>query len=214
MTAEAHGARAARRPVWTVGMRMGQVDGDTNTETGLVRAVASGDADALHALYRLRSRELLAYLVSLCGDEQIAQELLQDVMVKVWRYAGHFRGDASVRTWLYAIARRTARDFLRTPRPAELPDEHLAAEPGSRLDEPEAVVLARADTAAVVEAFRALSAPHREVLVLIAQQGLSVREAARIVGVAEGTVKSRLHHARRALATRLGIEIGSAGHGD
>lgn len=207
MTAPAHGA-AGWWPLRgsTVGVRMGECD----DETGLLRAVAAGDATALHELHRLRSRELLAYLVSLCGDEQVAQELLQDTMLKVWRHAGEFRGDASVRTWLYAIARRTARDFLRTPRPVGVSDDELAAEPGSRMDQPEAVVLARADAAAVAAGFRALSAQHREVLLLVAYQGLSVREAARVIGVAEGTVKSRLYHARRALAAHLGVRIGSA----
>lgn len=186
---------------------------ESDDESGLLRAIAAGDATALHALHRRRSRELLAYLVGLCSDEQLAQELLQDTMVKVWRYAKDFRGEASVRTWLYAIARRTARDFLRTPRPVEMSDAALAAEAGSRVDEPEAVVVARADAEAVIAGFRSLSAPHREVLLLVAYQGLSVRDTARIMGVAEGTVKSRLHHARRILAAHLGIEMGSAGHG-
>jgi RNA polymerase sigma-70 factor (ECF subfamily) len=185
---------------------------EADDEPGLLRAIATGDATALHELHRRRSRELLAYLTSLCGDDQIAQELLQDTMLKAWRHAGDFRGDASVRTWLYAIARRTARDFLRTSRPPEVPDDELAAAPASRVDEPEAVVLARADAAAVIDGFQALPAIHREVLLLVGYQGLSVRETARITGVAEGTVKSRLHHARRALAVQLGVRIGSADH--
>jgi RNA polymerase sigma-70 factor (ECF subfamily) len=117
-----------------------------------------------------------------------------------------------VRTWLYAIARRTARDFLRAGRPVSESDERLVDEAGSRVDEPEAVVLARADAESVIGGFAALSPLHREVLLLVAYRGLSVRETAEVLGIAEGTVKSRLHHARQALTARLGVRSGSVGH--
>ena len=197
----------------TRGMRArpGPAD-EADEERALLRAIASHDEKALRELYRRRSRELLSYLVGLCPDEQIAQELLQDTMLKVWRHAKDFRAESSVRTWLYAIARRTARDFLRAGRPVPVSDERLLGEAGSRLDEPEAVVLARADVESVLEGFGALSPLHREVLLLVAYRGLSVRETARLLEVAEGTVKSRLHHARQALVARLGVELGRSGH--
>ncbi|MFC0435106.1 RNA polymerase sigma factor [Kutzneria buriramensis] len=191
--------------------RSGSAD-NADEERALLRAIASRDEQALHDLYRRRSRELLAYLIGLCPDEQIAQELLQDTMLKVWHHAKDFRAESSVRTWLYAIARRTARDFLRASRPTSVSDERLVDEAGSRVDEPEAVVLARADAESVIAGFAALSALHREVLLLVAYRGLSVRETAQVLGIAEGTVKSRLHHARQALTAQLGVEIGSVGH--
>jgi RNA polymerase sigma-70 factor (ECF subfamily) len=191
--------------------RSGSAD-DADDERALLRAIAAGGEKALHDLYRRRSRELLAYLIGLCPDEQIAQELLQDTMFKVWRHARDFRAESSVRTWLYAIARRTARDFLRAGRPVSESDERLVDEAGSRVDEPEAVVLARADAESVIGGFAALSPLHREVLLLVAYRGLSVRETAEVLGIAEGTVKSRLHHARQALTAQLGVRSGSVGH--
>jgi RNA polymerase sigma-70 factor (ECF subfamily) len=176
---------------------------DDAAERELLRAVAAGDAEALECLYRLRGSELLAYLAGICRDEQVAQELLQDTMLKAWRHAASFRGDASVRTWLFAIARRTARDYLRRPDQLAVPDTALEEHPAPWSDEPEAGALAIAGTQALLVAFGQLSPVHREVLLLVALHGLTVRETARVLEVAEGTVKSRLHHARRALAAVL-----------
>jgi RNA polymerase sigma-70 factor (ECF subfamily) len=179
---------------------------DDAAERELLRAVAAGDGNALGRLYRLRGGELLGYLTGICRDEQVAQELLQDTMLKVWRHAASYRGDAAPRTWLFAIARRTARDYLRRPGSLVVPDTELEEHPAPWPDEPEAGALASAGTEALLAAFGKLAPLHREVLLLVALHGLSVRESARVLDVAEGTVKSRLHHARRALAEVLAAE--------
>jgi RNA polymerase sigma-70 factor (ECF subfamily) len=179
---------------------------DDGAERELLRAIAAGDGDALGSLYRLRGGELLAYLAGVCRDEQVAQELLQDTMLKAWRHAATYRGDASPRTWLYAIARRTARDYLRRPGSLTVPDADLDEHPAPWPDEPEAGALASAGTETILAAFGKLSPLHREVLLLVALHGLTVREAAEVLEVAEGTVKSRLHHGRRALARVLGAD--------
>jgi RNA polymerase sigma-70 factor, ECF subfamily len=176
---------------------------DDAAERELLGAIAAGDGNALGSFYRLRGGELLAYLAGICQDEQVAQELLQDTMLKVWRHAASYRGDASPRTWLFAIARRTARDFLRRPYPLAVPDTELDKHPAPWPDEPEAGALASAGTTELLASFGKLSPLHREVLLLVALHGLSVREVAQVLEVAEGTVKSRLHHARRALAAVL-----------
>jgi RNA polymerase sigma-70 factor (ECF subfamily) len=179
---------------------------DDGAERELLRAIAAGDGNALGSLYRLRGAELLAYLAGICRDEQVAQELLQDTMLKAWRHAASYRGDASPRTWLYVIARRTARDYLRRPGSLAVPDSELAEHPAPWPDEPEAGALASAGTEALLAVFGKLSPLHREVLLLVALHGLSLRETAQVLEVAEGTVKSRLHHARRALARLLAAD--------
>jgi RNA polymerase sigma-70 factor (ECF subfamily) len=179
---------------------------DDAAERELLRAIAAGDGNALECLYRLRGGELLAYLAGICRDEQVAQELLQDTMLKAWQHAASYRGEASPRTWLFAIARRTARDYLRRPGSRAVPAAELDEHPAPWPDEPEAGALASAGTEALLAAFRRLAPPQREVLLLVALHGLSMREAAQVLDVAEGTVKSRLHHARRALAKVLATE--------
>lgn len=178
-------------------------------DAALVQAMADGDEDALAELWSRHAASLLAYLHGLIGDRDLAEELVQDTLFAAWRGAARFRGDSNVRTWLFAIGRRQAMQRLRRAHEAgqaradevklaELP----AAEPG-----PEVVALARAEVSTVGVAIGGLSAVHREVLQLIFTHGLSAREAARVLGVPTGTVKSRLSNARRALAAVLaGIE--------
>lgn len=176
---------------------------DDDGDEALLRGVADGDPDALAALYRRHGAWLLAYLTGLTGDHGLAEELVQDTLVAAWRAAGGFRGEASVRTWLFVIGRRQAAGRRRKlgielAAGGGVLTEQQSTEPG-----PEAVVLARADLERVRAAVPGLSALHREVLHLVFVQGLSLQEAAMVTGVPVGTVKSRLSNARRALADAL-----------
>ncbi|MGH3246768.1 MAG: RNA polymerase sigma factor [Trebonia sp.] len=177
--------------------------------------MADGDEGALAALWAEHAAALLSYLHGLTGDRFLAEELLQDSLLAAWRGASRFRADSSVRTWLFAIGRRQAVQRVgrsRGPSQVFVDDSGLAglptAEPG-----PEAVILARSDVAAVRVAIGELSAVHREVLELVFVHGLGVREAARVLGVPDGTVKSRLSNARRSLAAALSRPSASAGNG-
>jgi RNA polymerase sigma-70 factor (ECF subfamily) len=175
---------------------------DDADDAELVRAVAAGDRAALATLYRRHSQVLLAQLMLEVGEQTLSEELLQDTMLAVWRGAASFRGDAKVRTWLIAIARRQARDRLRRHRLRSVDDtlltESPAAEPG-----PEQHALGRAEAAAVASAIRALSRPHRELIGLVFGAGLTMAEAAQVLEIPLGTVKSRLSAARAALTQAL-----------
>ena len=97
----------------------------------LVERIGRGDATALEALYARHGRALLAYLIGQVGDPHLAEEVLQDVMLAVWRSAAQFRGESAVRTWLLAIARRaiTARQ-RRSPDEPPLDDRAAADDTG------------------------------------------------------------------------------------
>jgi RNA polymerase sigma-70 factor, ECF subfamily len=168
----------------------------------LVRAMAAGDRAALATLYQRHGQVLLAQLVLLTGDRMLSEELLQDTMLAAWRGAATFRGESKVRTWLIAIARRQARDRMRGRRFSVVDDTHLtqspAIEPG-----PEQLVLGRAEARAVADAITNLGPSHREVLGLVFGAGLTMAEAAGVLEVPLGTVKSRLYAARAALANLL-----------
>lgn len=181
----------------------------------MVRAMADGDEGALAQLWAEHAAALLSYLHGLTKDRFLAEELLQDSLLAAWRGAARFRADSSVRTWLFGIGRRQAVQRLGRSRGlsrAVVDDSGLAglpaAEPG-----PEAVILARSDVAAVRVAMGELSAVHREVLELVFAHGLSVVETARVLGVPDGTVKSRLSNARRSLAAAISRPPASTGHG-
>jgi RNA polymerase sigma-70 factor (ECF subfamily) len=168
----------------------------------LLARVARGDRDALARLYDRYQAPLFYYLVRLAGDPAQAEEILQDTLVAVWKSAASFEGRSSVQTWLVGIARRQAHNTLRRrslPRADVAELEVLpAADPA-----PEDVALASATRAELVNAMARLAPAHREVLILAFVNGLSYLEMARVVGVPEGTIKSRLSNAKRALRTLL-----------
>ena len=148
--------------------------------------------------YREHGRIVLAQVLLVVGDRVIAEEILQDTMLAVWRGASSFRGDSSVRSWVIAVARRRTRDRLRARRLRLVDDTLLAEQPGSGPG-PDVMALDRAELAEVRGAIRELAPAHREVLGLAFGSGLSLPEVAQVLDVPLGTVKSRLAAARTAL---------------
>ncbi|HEU4396791.1 MAG TPA: RNA polymerase sigma factor, partial [Actinomycetota bacterium] len=137
-------------------------------------------------------------------DRMVAEEILQDTLLAVWRSAQQYAGRSSVQTWMFGIARRQAHNRLRVRRPQPVPlgSDGLAGwvdpAPG-----PVDWAIANAEGAALADAIGALAPQHREVLALAFAAQLPHREIAEILGVPVGTVKSRLHHARAALARAM-----------
>ena len=154
----------------------------------LVRRVARGDERALSELYDRYSRPVYATGVRLLGDAQLAEELVQDAFVGVWRGAASFDpARASFSTWLYRVARNRATDLhrRRRVRPTSVGEVPLLALPGGH--EPEGDV----DGWDVARALSRVPEEQREVLVLAYFEGLSQREISLRTGVPLGTVKSR-----------------------
>ena len=164
--------------------------------------IASGDRLALAELYDTHHVAILRYLWSLTDDRGLAEEILQDTLVAAWNGAGGFEGRSSVLTWLIGIARRQAHNSLRRRSLPRVDLAELEELPDSR-PEPEDLVLADAERDRLAEAIRSLAPVHREVLNLTFTQELSYAEMATIAGVPEGTIKSRLSNAKRALRARL-----------
>jgi RNA polymerase sigma-70 factor (ECF subfamily) len=168
----------------------------------LLRGIARGDREPFIALYQRHGAVVFAQIELMVGDRGLSEEILQDTMLAVWRGAKKFRGDAKVRTWIIAIARRQARDRLRRRRTGVVEDTVLAGRPAAEPG-PEDVVLERAEATAVAEAIKTLGLTHREVLGLVFGTGLTLAEVASVLGIPVGTVKSRLAAARTALARAL-----------
>ncbi len=174
----------------------------------LLRRIGQADESAMAEFYRQHGRVVFAQILLVTGERTLAEEILQDTMLAVWRGARSFRGESSPRSWVIAIARRQTRDRLRGGRLQVVDDSFLADQP-SPGPGPELRALDRAELAEVTEAIRQLTLLHREVLGLVFGTGLSLPEVASVLEIPVGTVKSRLSAARSA----LGRMLDKKGHG-
>lgn len=168
----------------------------------LLRRIDRGDEDAMAAFYRAHGRIVFAQVLLVSGDRVLAEEVVQDAMLAVWRGARSFRGESSVRAWVIAIARRQTRDRLRRRR-FDVVDDDVLADQAAVSPGPEVTALDRAELAEVQGAICELAPSHREVLGLALGSGLSLAEVAAVLEIPLGTVKSRLSAARVALNRRL-----------
>ncbi|MEM1022158.1 MAG: sigma-70 family RNA polymerase sigma factor [Myxococcota bacterium] len=157
-------------------------------------------AEALSELYRCYGADVRSFLMRTepRAARHEVEDLAQEVFLAVPQAAPKFRGDASVRSWLFGIARRIARSQARRQ---AIRNALWRERPPSVETTPD---LRGHDTSLDLErAMARLSRDHREVLVLVVVEGLAAKEAAQILGVREKTVWTRLHRARTALAAFL-----------
>jgi RNA polymerase sigma-70 factor, ECF subfamily len=164
----------------------------------LIRRIAGGDQLAMQTLFARHRVALYRWLLRLVRDEALAEDLLSDVFLDVWRQAAKFEARSSVSTRLLAIARYKALSARRRRIDAELDEEVpvIIADPANN---PE-LVQKKNQAELVRHSLARLSPEHGEVIDLVYYHGKSVREVAEIVGVAEATVKTRMFYARKKLA--------------
>jgi len=155
----------------------------------------------VRAVFEEHGRALLAYATRLLGDRQAAEDVVQETLVRAWRHPEVLVNEkGSVRGWLLTVVRNLVVDRVRAAaaRPREVAEAPAAA-PAVK-DHAQAVV----DSAVVMDALGRLSEEHRAVLIELYFRDRSVAEAAVLLGVPPGTVRSRCHYALRALRDRLG----------
>ena len=186
------------------------------SDADLLRAHVDGDPDAFAELVRRHRDRLWAVALRTIGDREEAADAVQDALLSAHRAADRFRGDSQVTTWLHRIVVNACLDRLRKRQAhptVPLPDGQPTDEGPFTGPEPAAPVQDH-DTALVVrQALAALPAEQRAALVLVDVQGYPVAEAAEILGVAEGTIKSRCARGRARMAIALGhLRRGDDGH--
>jgi RNA polymerase sigma-70 factor (ECF subfamily) len=186
------------------------------SDADLLRAHVDGDPGAFAELVRRHRDRLWAVALRTIGDREEAADAVQDALLSAHRAAGRFRGDSQVTTWLHRIVVNACLDRLRKRQAhptVPLPDGNRGDDEPHRGPEPAAPVQDH-DTALVVrEALAALPVDQRAALVLVDVQGYPVAEAAEMLGVAEGTVKSRCARGRARMAIALGhLRRGDEGH--
>jgi RNA polymerase sigma-70 factor, ECF subfamily len=177
---------------------------EPGSDATLLRSVAAGDATSLARLYERHAGPLFGYLYRLAGDRMTAEEILQDTMLAVWRSAAAFEGRSKVSTWLFGVARRQAHNRLRgrawPQAVADLPDR-----PDQAVG-PDELAIAAAGGTPVAAAIDRLPDHHRDVIALVFVAGLPLVDVAEVLSIPVGTVKSRLHHARAAVAAALNAQ--------
>lgn len=159
----------------------------------------TGEADAFEDLVAAMERPLLYYAASITGNLDTGLDVLQDVWIKAFRGIGKLKDPGALRSWLYSITHGIAVDRIRRNAARERA-ESVELEDFKESDEPS---FAAEDAAAIHQALSELGLKHREVLVLHFLDDLSIAEIARVVGCSEGTVKSRMHYAKRAMKETL-----------
>jgi RNA polymerase sigma-70 factor, ECF subfamily len=180
----------------------GEAGGAERGDAELLRAHLAGDRRAFDDLIRRHRDRLRAVALRTLGDREEAADALQDALLSAYRNADRFRGESAVTTWLHRIVVNACLDRVRrkqarptVPLPEAGPGEPVATGPGAT--EPDTALTVRA-------ALAELPVEQRAALVLVDIYGYPVSEAAEILEVAEGTVKSRCARGRARLAILLG----------
>src|SRR5215471_5482417 len=170
----------------------------SDSDKALTRRIAAGDQSAMRALFARYRVALYRWLLRLVDDGALAEDLLSEVFLDVWRQAASFEARSSVSTWLLAIACYKALSARRRRTDAELDEATVSTVPDIA-DDPE-VTLQKKNRADLRQSLLRLSLEHREVIDLAYYHGKSVKEIAEIVSISEATVKTRMFYARRKLA--------------
>jgi len=167
------------------------------SDAELVRMHADGDKEALGVLCQRHNGRLMAVAARIAGQD--ADDAVQDACLKAHRHARLFRGDSAVTTWLHRIVVNAAFDLIRhRPLVAEAADQPWADKPWQ--EDPQAQADTRID---LRKQWDRISPEHQAALLLVHMMGYPVAEAAEILGVSEGTVKSRAARGRATLAGKL-----------
>src|SRR2546430_11850179 len=156
---------------------------EISSDEVLIRRIAGGDQLAMQTLFARHRVALYRWLLRLVGDEALAEDLLSDVFLDVWRQAASFQARSSVSTWLLAIARYKALSARRRRTDLEL-DEKIAVEVADPADDPEVALQKKTRAELLRHSLAQLWPEHGDVIDLVYFHGKSVKECAEIVVIA------------------------------
>jgi RNA polymerase sigma-70 factor (ECF subfamily) len=166
------------------------------TDSDLIESIADGHIEALRILHERHAPWLKVRLARRSSDASVVEETIQDTFVAVWRNAGSYRKEGEVAAWIWGIAIRKLIDRMRKRR---LP----AFERPAVVESAEEAVLTGIGFGELGEALARLSPELAEVVQARILDGLTTREAARLLGIPTGTVKTRLMKAKRVMREQL-----------
>jgi RNA polymerase sigma-70 factor (ECF subfamily) len=172
---------------------------ESSTDETLIERIARGDQLAMRVLFARHRLRVYRFALRMVRDDTLAEDVLSDVFLDVWRQADKFEARAAVSTWLLAITRFKALSAMRRRLDVELDDE-MAATIADPADDPELVLQHASDAKMLRLCLVKLSPAHAEIIDLVYYHDKSVKEVAEIVGISDATVKTRMFYARKRLA--------------
>lgn len=172
------------------------------SDEALIDRIAAGDKLAMRVLFARHHVRVYRFALRLLRDQTLAEDVIGEVFLDVWRQAAAFKARAAVSTWLLAIARFKALSLLRRKGDGEL-DEETARAIVDPADDPEVAVRKKERSEILRRCWSKLSPEHRDIIDLVYYQEKAVVEVAEIIGIPENTVKTRMFYARKRLAELL-----------
>ena len=185
-----------------------KITSDDDRARALLDLVAKGNQGAYEELYRMLSRRVYAFVRRMIENAESADEIMVDTMYEVWKTADRFRGDARVTTWILGIARNKVLMAIRSRPSARHDDiEDFAEVLDSGVPDGFETLAQKQTSELIQRCIKSLSEKHRECIHLTHFEDMSMPEVAAALGIPEGTVKSRLSHARSQLAACVSIKL-------
>ena len=181
-----------------------------DTDEQLLQRIASGDQQALRQFYERFHGVVYQFALRTLNNGADAADVLNEVMLEVWRRAATFAGQSQVRTWLLSITRYKAIDLLRRKRPSEPFDEALLEDEAADSCPARLALELGQQGAQVRQCLERLKDGHRQVVYLTFFEELSYPEIAEIMAIPHGTVKTRMLHAKQQLLQCLRRLLGDA----
>jgi RNA polymerase sigma-70 factor (ECF subfamily) len=178
--------------------------GQTTAETELLSSVSSGDMTAFERLYRLYEKRVFQYVSTFIHDRAVAEEVVADTMLAVWRGAATFACTSRISTWIFGIARHKALDAVRRMgrRQREVDLDGAGDVPDPREDPTESAHR-RQVSGLTDRALSLLSREHQEILRLVFYVELPYDEIASLLSIPTNTVKTRVYYAKQQLKRQL-----------
>ena len=176
----------------------------------LIKRIASGEQGAVQVLFARFNVRVFRFILRFVRNEAIAEELMNEVFLDVWRQAGRYEGRSTVSTWVLAIAHNKAVSVMRKRSDEDLDDAMLGCLQDES-DTPEVAAQKTSKGETMRACIEKLSEEHREVIDLVYYHEKSIKEVSEITGVPESTVKTRMFYARKKLSESMrkaGIDRG------
>ena len=168
-----------------------------------VREARAGNAAAWDALFRRYQLPLYVYIFELVRDEQTSLDIVQETFINAARYLGNLRDDAKFGSWLFGIAHQKCIQRWRKQAREEMLRDEFANAPVQFETAPDDLLIREEEEAEFMRLLNELPPPQRSVLLLHFVEEFSLEEISGITGVSLGTVKSRLHYAKKSLKKLL-----------